>query len=139
MNIPSRGKSHLFIGLVDKIKYKKDMLISTFWKDNPSSYYWDVWNTKLIKTDENGVQLGSVSGYGCLCEGKIFYHHLEYETIIGIKYDHKMKNVCFFKNGINQSLFSANQVIYNYLINQFCIEVNMLSHFGNILTETLIY
>ena len=107
MNIPSRGKSHLFIG-VDKIKYKKDMLISTFWKDNPSSYYWDVWNTKLIKTDENGVQLGSVSGYGCLCEGKIFYHHLEYETIIGIKYDHKMKNVCFFKNGINQGVAFKN-------------------------------
>lgn len=78
MNIPCRGKSHLFIGLVDRSKYKYDnlgkityitALVSTFWKDSPSSYYWDVWNTKLIKTDENGIQVGSVSGYGCNCEG----------------------------------------------------------------------
>ncbi len=45
-------------------------LVSTFWKDSPSSFYWDVWNTKLIKTDENGVQTGSIIGYGCQCEGK---------------------------------------------------------------------
>ena len=69
MNIPCRGKSHLFIGLVDKTKYKYENLVSTFWKDSPSSFYWDVWNTKLIKTDENGIQVGSVSGYGCQCEG----------------------------------------------------------------------
>jgi len=89
MSVPSRGKSHLFIGLVDKAKYKNEMLISTFWKDSPSSFYWDVWNTKLIKTDENGIQVGSVSGYGCLCE--------EYETKIGIKYDSKNKSVSFFQ------------------------------------------
>ena len=43
--------------------------MSTFWKDSPSSYYWDVWNTKLIKTDDNGSQIGSIGGYGCQCEG----------------------------------------------------------------------
>lgn len=46
--------------------------MSTFWKDCPSSYYWDVWNTKLIKTDENGLQIASIGGYGCQCEG-IYY------------------------------------------------------------------
>jgi len=100
MNIPSRGKSHLFIGLVDKTKYKYEMLISTFWKDSPSSYYWDVWNTKLIKTDDNGIQVGSVSGYGCLCE--------DYETKIGIRYDNKTRSVSFFKNGINQGIAFRN-------------------------------
>ena len=45
--------------------------MSTFWKDSPSSYYWDVWNYKLIKTDENGVQTGTSGGYGCHCEGKL--------------------------------------------------------------------
>ena len=49
-----RGKSHLFAGLVDKSKYRFENLISTFWKDSPASYYWDIWNTKLVKTDENG-------------------------------------------------------------------------------------
>ena len=79
MTMPARGKSHLFIGLVDKSKYKPEYLsnlnhhlfyiVSTFWKDSPSSYYWDVWNYKLIKTDENGVQTGTSGGYGCHCEG----------------------------------------------------------------------
>ena len=79
MNIPCRGKSHLFIGLVDRSKYKYENLgkmklnkVSTFWKDSPSSFYWDVWNTKLIKTDDNGIQVGSINGYGCQCEGKDF-------------------------------------------------------------------
>lgn len=107
MNIPSRGKSHLFIGLVDKTKYKYDMLISTFWKDSPSSYYWDVWNTKLIKTDENGIQVGSVSGYGCQCEGNGM-NKIEYETKIGIKYDHRNKSVSFLKNGISQGVAFRN-------------------------------
>lgn len=108
MNIPSRGKSHLFLGLVDKSKYKYDMLISTFWKDSPSSYYWDVWNTKLIKTDENGIQVGAVNGYGCLCEGFYFSLFVEYETKIGIKYDYKTKCVSFYKNGINQGIAFRN-------------------------------
>jgi len=62
---PSRTKSHLFIGVVDKSKYKKEFLTSTFWRDSPCSYYWDVWNTKLIKTDELGSQSGVLNGYGC--------------------------------------------------------------------------
>ena len=91
MNIPCRGKSHLFIGLVDKSKYKYENLgrnilfliifynlVSTFWKDSPSSFYWDVWNTKLIKTDDNGIQVGSVSSYGCQCEGKYFNTNIKY-------------------------------------------------------------
>jgi len=76
MNIPSRGKNHLFVGLVDKSKYKYEhlskfrlTLVSTFWKDSPSSYYWDVWNSKIIKTDENGIQISGIGGYGCPCEG----------------------------------------------------------------------
>jgi hypothetical protein len=50
--------------------------VSTFWKDSPSSYYWDVWNSKLIKTDDNGIQVGSVSGYGCSCEGNIIINQI---------------------------------------------------------------
>lgn len=45
--------------------------MSTFWKDSPSSFYWDVWNSKIIKTDENGIQISSIGGYGCPCEGII--------------------------------------------------------------------
>lgn len=69
MSAPSRGKSHLFIGLVDKKKYKHEHLMSTFWKDCPCSLYWDVWNTKTIETNEEGVQIATEGGYGCKCEG----------------------------------------------------------------------
>jgi len=74
-----RGKSHLFVGLVDKPKQKKENLLSTFWKDSPSSLYWDVWNTKLIRTDDRGHQTGNMFGYGCQCEETV--------TRIGILYD----------------------------------------------------
>ena len=105
INIPSRTKSHLFVGLVDKSKYRYEHLTSTFWKDSPSSYYWDVWNTKLIKTDEGGIQTGVMSGYGCACE--------DYETKLGIKYDAKNRSVSFFKNGINQGV-AFRQVTSGY-------------------------
>ena len=66
MNWVSNGKSHLFVGLVDRSKYQYSNLgnlylhfilaiVSTYWKDSPSSYYWDVWMRKLIKTDEAGT------------------------------------------------------------------------------------
>lgn len=60
IDIPSRTKSHLFIGVVDKSKYKPEFLTSNFWKDSPCSYYWDIWNTKLIKMHEDGIQTVSV-------------------------------------------------------------------------------
>jgi hypothetical protein len=117
MNIPCRGKSHLFIGLVDKSKYKYENLgnyislkisVSTFWKDSPSSFYWDVWSTKLIKTDDNGIQTGSISGYGCQCEGEFYCLCLEYETTISIKYDHKSRSVSFYKNSVYQGIAFRN-------------------------------
>lgn len=100
MNVRSRGRSHLFIGLVDKSKYRTENLISTFWKDSPSSLYWDVWSNKLIKTDEKGFQIGSVNGYGCLCE--------EIETKIGMKYCNLNRTLSFVKEGIDQGIAFKN-------------------------------
>jgi len=54
--------------------------------------YWDVWNTKLIKTDDRGHQVGGVFGYGCSCEDNI--------TKIGIQYDAKNRTISYYKNGI---------------------------------------
>ena len=64
----AKDKTNLFIGLVDKKDYHKENLVSTFWKDSPSSYYWDVWNNKLICIDSLGNQTGVTQGYGCGCE-----------------------------------------------------------------------
>ena len=89
----SKGKSHLFIGLVDKSKYKYENLLSKFWKDSPCSFYWDAWNTKLIQTDEYGIQGNTLSGYGCQCE--------DYETIFGIFYNEKLRTIEFYKNSVN--------------------------------------
>ena len=100
INIPCRGKSHLFLGLVDKTNYRYENLLSTFWKDCPSSFYWDVWNTKLIKTDQNGIQVGTLSGYGCQCQDN--------ETKLAIYYNYKMKTIEFFKNNSNVGIAFRN-------------------------------
>lgn len=100
MSSKSRGRSHLFIGIVDRLKYKTENLVSTYWRDSPSSFYWDVWNNKLIKTDENGSQVATVNGYGCLCE--------EVETRIGISYCPLSRCVSFIKDGINQGVAFRN-------------------------------
>jgi hypothetical protein len=51
--------------------------------------------------------VGSISGYGCQCEGIIFITS-EYETRISIKYEHKTRNVSFYKNGIFQGIAFRN-------------------------------
>ena len=95
-----KNKNMVYVGLVDKAKYKYDNLTSTYWRDCPSSNYWDIWNMKLIKIDENGVQIGCATGYGCQCQTD--------ETIIGIKYDYDNKTVSFYKNGVNCGIAFTN-------------------------------
>jgi len=48
------GKSHLFVGMVDIKNQRPENLTSTFWKDSPSSIYWDIWSLKLVSIDANG-------------------------------------------------------------------------------------
>lgn len=100
IKITYKEKSQLFIGLVDKTKYKLSNLSSKLWRDSPSAYYWDVWCTSLIKTNENGYQVGNAKGYGCIC--------LDNETTLGIKYDHVRRTVSFYKNGINHGIAFRN-------------------------------
>jgi hypothetical protein len=95
-----KNKNMVYVGLVDKAKYKLDNLTSTYWRDCPSSNYWDIWNMKLIKIDENGVQIGCSTGYGCQCQTD--------ETIIGIKYDYENRTVSFYKNGVNCGIAFTN-------------------------------
>ena len=93
ISIPYKNKNHLYIGLVDETKYKKSYLQSTFWKDCPCSFYWDAWNGKLIKIDENGNQTFSKKNYGCDFEG----NDIKY----GILYNHFDRTVSFFRNDVN--------------------------------------
>ena len=95
-----KNKNMVYVGLVDKAKYKYDNLTSTYWRDCPSSNYWDIWNMKLIKIDENGVQTGFATGYGCQCQSD--------DTVIGIKYDYENKTVSFYKNGVNCGIAFTN-------------------------------
>jgi hypothetical protein len=102
MNIKNqiKNKSHLFLGAVNKIHYRYENLLSTFWRDCPSSFYWDTWSTKLIKTDENGAQIGCTSGYGCQC--------ISSETNLAIRYDAEEKTLSFYKNGVNLGIAFRN-------------------------------
>ena len=100
INASSRGKSNLFAGLVDRTNYTQEHLVSTYWKDSPSSYYWDVWSRKLIATDGTGSQTGISTNYGCMCEGA--------ETEIGILYNATNRTVTFYKNSISQGIAFKN-------------------------------
>jgi len=102
MNIHVRGRSSLFVGVVDRTKYRPELLTSTFWKDSPSSFYWDVWNGKLIKVDENGSQTGLALDYGCKCQDP------NTDTVIGISYDYKEKTLSYYKNGSCQGIAFHN-------------------------------
>ena len=102
MNIHVRGRSSLFIGVVDRSKYRSELLVSTFWKDSPSSFYWDVWNGKLIKVDENGMQVGVAIGYGCACQSNTD------ETTIGMYYDPKNFTLRYYKDGADQGVAFHN-------------------------------
>jgi predicted transglutaminase-like protease len=62
--------------------------------------YWDIWNTKLIKTDDKGHQIGNTFGYGCQCE--------DTNTRVGIFYDAKNRTVSFYKNGLCQGVAFTN-------------------------------
>eukprot|EP01022_Parablepharisma_sp_SALTPOND_P004910 TRINITY_DN121260_c0_g1_i1.p2 TRINITY_DN121260_c0_g1~~TRINITY_DN121260_c0_g1_i1.p2 ORF type:complete len:520 (+),score=32.50 TRINITY_DN121260_c0_g1_i1:1891-3450(+) len=94
VNIPIRSqKSSLFIGLVDKLQYQPEQLVSTFWRDSPSSFYCDIWNGKLIKIDERGRQVGMVAGYGCECQDADV-------NILGMMYDEQKETLSYYKNGI---------------------------------------
>ena len=95
----SSNGSHVFLGVVDKSKYSPVQLMSTRWKDAPSSYYWEVWNSKLIKTDENGVH-SVVNGYGCECDDE--------ETSLGVYYNAQKRTLSFFKKGICQGVAFSN-------------------------------
>jgi len=102
MDVHAQGRSNLFVGVVDRSKYVPEQLTSTYWKDSPSSFYWDVWNGKLMKIDENGVQAGIVLGYGCTCQSN------ESEAIIGMEYDSKKMTLSYYKNGVNQGIAFHN-------------------------------
>jgi len=98
MNIQVRAqKSSLFIGLADRSKYKPDQLVSTFWRDSPSSFYCDIWNGKLVKVDNNGRQVGSIMGYGCQCQDSDV-------NILGMMYDEKNGTLSYWKNGVDMGI-----------------------------------
>ena len=95
-----KGKSYLFLGLVDKSKYKFENMLSKPWKDSPSAYYWDIMNKQLVKTNETGAQIGCAKGYGCQCN--------DFDCNLGIKYDYRTRSVSFYKNGINLGVAFRN-------------------------------
>lgn len=96
---PSAEESQIFIGVVDKSSCSPSHLVSKLWRDVPSSWYWDVWSCKLIRTDMNGVH-SVVSGYGCDCEDE--------QVVIGINYNPIRKTLSFYKDDIDQGVAFTN-------------------------------
>ena len=92
-------ETHVFIGVVDRTKYSTSRLQSNKWKEAPSSYFWDVWSSKLIRIDENGTPTTG-KGYGCNCEDS--------ESDIGIFYDYRAATLSFYKDGLCQGVAFTN-------------------------------
>lgn len=89
---------HIFIGAVDRSRYRPSQLF-TLCSDAYMSWFWEVWNCKLIRTDENGVQ-STANHYGCECEDE--------ETILGMYYDELRRTISYYKNGICQGVAFSN-------------------------------
>ena len=85
---------------MNKSKYKLANLSSKLWRDSPSSYYWDIWGSTLIKTNENGARVGDMKGYGCIYTDK--------EVVLGIKFDNVKRTISFYKNGIDHGVAFRN-------------------------------
>ena len=91
----SERQFRMFLGLVHREVYQPRFLVSLLWKDAPCSYYWDVLNSKLIKTDERG-QHRCQQDYGCLCEAA--------DGQFGIHYDAAARTVSFSKSRADQGV-----------------------------------
>ena len=91
----SERQFRMFLGLVHREVYQTRFLVSLLWKDAPCSYYWDVLNHKLIKTDERG-QHSCQQDYGCVCGSP--------EGLFGIHYDAESRTLSFSKNRADQGV-----------------------------------
>ena len=92
-SIAHSQRSTLFVGVVDRSKYRISQLLSTFWRDSPSSFYYDVFTFKLMKIDDMGRQTGLKLGYGCECQRANC-------NLIGMHYDEEKRTLSFYKNGL---------------------------------------
>lgn len=94
----SNKKKQILIGLINKNNFNIENLNKNLNKNFnknfsfSNSFYWDVFNKKLIKTNEFGKKIDDFFGYGCDCENNEFY--------LGIKFDYVKRNVSFYKNKI---------------------------------------
>ena len=93
-------KKQIIIGLINKNTFKIENLNKNFCKDFSNCFYWDVFNKKLIKTNEFGNKIDYFFGYGCDCENDEFY--------LGIKFDYVQRNVSFYKNKICMGIAFSN-------------------------------
>ena len=75
INVPYKGKTNSFLGLVNKKLYGYEYLLSKFWKDSPS-FFIGLFGYKS-KIDDKGNQIGTYISYVCSCE--------KWETVFGIR------------------------------------------------------
>lgn len=88
-----KGKNILFIGLIDKTMYKYEQIYNKNWKDSPCVLYWDVGNGMIMKTNEQGTQMGPLKA--------VNFDSADTSFIIGIKYDFRTRCVSLYKNLVN--------------------------------------
>ena len=111
ISVPCKNNSQLIIGLINNDKYSKSKNYTNFFQ---VKYCWDIYDRKLLKTDENGIQIISKNKYGFDC--------YEFEMKFAMEYNQENKTLSFYQNDINLGVAFHNVPINLTPVFRICFE-----------------
>ena len=91
----------IYLALIESIKFKSRYLTSSFDKDVPLVFLWDIFGNKLYR--RNGEKIKSLDlSKSCKC-------YFKYQVNkFGLKYDHLTNSIELFRNDINLGVVVKN-------------------------------
>ena len=93
----------IYLALIELIKFKSKYLTSSFDKDVPFVFLWDIFGNKIYK--RNGEKIKSIDlSKSCKC-------YLKFQVNkFGLKYDHLTNSIELFRNDLNLGVVVKNIV-----------------------------
>ncbi len=95
------GTGKIILALVDIKKFKKNQLSSSFEKNVPFVFFWDIYNGKILKQCEGNYRSMEIKDT-CKCYLSLF------ENKFGLKYDYLLNTIELFRNDINLGVVIKN-------------------------------
>ena len=95
------GHNKIYLALVDSLKFKPKYIKSSFDKDVPFVFLWDIFGNKLYR--QNGEKIKNLElNKSCKC-------YLNFQVNkFGLKYDHLKNCIELFRNDINLGVIVKN-------------------------------